>query len=121
MNKFKRLDSRDNDSIYIENKITKMLETMSPIVKEEFVEIGYGLFMRTKSQTLTDLANKKNQLVKQYVTIKKEERKLFEKTLSELILDKVFIRNILYAIRETFGKTKEKKKYIKDNENKKRN
>jgi hypothetical protein len=33
----------------------------------------------------------------------------------------VFIRNILYAIRETFGKTKEKKKYIKDNENKKRN
>lgn len=121
VNKFKRLDSRDNDSIYIENKITKMLETMSPIVKEEFVEIGYGLFMRTKSQTLTDLANKKTQLVKQYVTIKKEERKILEKTLSELILDKVFIRNILYAIRETFGKTKEKKKYIKDNENKKRN
>ena len=92
---------------------------MSPIVKEEFVEIGYGLFMRTNSQTLTDLANKKTQLVKQYVTIKKEERKILEKTLSELILDKVFIRNILYAIRETFGKTKEKKRYLKDTEAKK--
>jgi hypothetical protein len=51
--------------------------------------------------------------------IKKEERKVLEKTLSELILDKVFIRNILYAIRETFGKTKEKKRYLKDTEDKK--
>ena len=41
---------------------------------------------------------------------------MIEKTLSELLLDKVFIRNILYAIRDTFDKTKEKKKYIKDNE-----
>ena len=116
VNKFKRLPSRDKDSLHIEQKIAKMLEKMSPVLKEEFVEIGYGLFMRTQSQTLTDLANKKTQLIKQYVSIKKEERKFLEKTLSELILDKVFIRNILYAIRETFGKTKEKKKYIKTNE-----
>lgn len=116
VNKFKRLESRDPDSIHIEQKITNMLEKMSPIVKEEFVEIGYGLFMRTQSQTLTDLANKKSQIIKQYVSIKKEERRMIEKTLSELLLDKVFIRNILYAIRDTFDKTKEKKKYIKDNE-----
>ena len=92
---------------------------MEPVLKEEFVEIGYGLFMRTQSLTLTDLSNKKTQLVKQYMNIKKEERKILEKTLSELILDKVFIRNILFAIRETFGKTKEKKKYLKANEEKK--
>lgn len=115
VNKFKRLEKRDSDSLHIEQKIDRMLEKMSPVLKEEFVEIGYGLFMRTQSQTLTDLANKKTQLVKQYVTIKKEERKILEKTLSELILDKVFIRNILFAIRETFGKTKEKKKYLKEN------
>lgn len=119
VNKFKRLETRDKDSLHIEQKIDMMLEKMSPVLKEEFVEIGYGLFMRTNSQTLTDLANKKTQLVKQYVTIKKEERKLLEKTLSELILDKVFIRNILYAIRETFGKTKEKKKYLRESETKK--
>jgi len=119
VNKFKRLDKRDEDSIHIEQKIDMMLEKMSPVLKEEFVEIGYGLFMRTQSQTLTDLANKKTQLIKQYISIKKEERKILEKTLSELLLDKVFIRNILYAIKETFGKTKEKKKYLKENETKK--
>lgn len=119
INKFKRLDGRDSDSIHIEKKIANMLLKMEPVLKEEFVEIGYGLFMRTQSLTLTDLSNKKTQLVKQYMNIKKEERKILEKTLSELILDKVFIRNILFAIRETFGKTKEKKKYLKANEEKK--
>lgn len=119
VNKFKRLKERDQDSKHIEQKIDKMLLQMSPVLKEEFVEIGYGLFMRTQSLTLTDLSNKKTQIIKQYMNIKKEERKLLEKTLSELILDKVFIRNILFVIRETFAKTKEKKKYIKDNEIKK--
>ena len=48
-----------------------MLATMSPVMKEEFVEIGYGLFMRTKAETLTDLNNRKSQVVKQYMNIKK--------------------------------------------------
>ena len=119
VNKFKRLKERDQDSLHIEQKIDKMLLQMSPVLKEEFVEIGYGLFMRTQSLTLTDLSNKKTQIIKQYMNTKKEERRILEKTLSELILDKVFIRNILFVIRETFAKTKEKKKYIKDNEIKK--
>lgn len=118
VNKFKRIDKRDKDSEHIENKISKMLATMSPVMKEEFVEIGYGLFMRTKAETLTDLNNRKSQVVKQYMNIKKEERKVLETVMSELLLDKVFLRNIYYVIKETFGKSKEKKKFIKDNEKK---
>lgn len=118
VDKFKKLDTRDNDSLYIEQKINKVLDNMSPVLREEFVEIGYGLFMRTKSETLTDLNNNKAKLIKQYLNVNKTDRKIIDNTLSELLIDKVFVKNIYYVIVEMFEKNKEKKKYIKSNEQK---
>lgn len=116
VDKFKKLEMRDNDSLYIEQKINKVLDSMSPVLREEFVEIGYGLFMRTKSETLTDLNANKGKLIKQYLNINKADRKIIDNTLSELLIDKVFVKNIYYVIVEMFEKNKEKKKYIKNNE-----
>lgn len=113
---FKRIKNRDSDSIYIEQKINNILGEMTKVQREEFVEIGYGLFMRTKSETLTELSNNKANLIKQYLFISKEDRRIIDSTLSELLLDKIFMRNIYYVIKEMFEKNKEKKKYIRINE-----
>lgn len=118
INHFEKLQARDSDSLYIEQKINKVLESMSPIQREEFVEIGYGLFMRTKSETLTELNNNKAKLIKQYLNVNKTDRKIIDTTLSELLVDKIFVKNIYYVIKEMFEKGKEKKKYIKSNEQK---
>lgn len=118
INHFEKLQARDSDSLYIEQKINKVLESMSPIQREEFVEIGYGLLMRTKSETLTELNNNKAKLIKQYLNVNKTDRKIIDTTLSELLIDKVFVKNIYYVIKEMFEKGKEKKKYIKSNEQK---
>ncbi len=115
---FLKVETRDNDSIYIENKLKKMLVEMEQVTKEEFVEVGYGVFMRTNSETLTDVYNNKVSFVKEYLNIKKEEKRMMEKILSSFIVDKIVLKNIYQVIKETFDKTKEKKKYLKDNENK---
>ncbi len=112
---FKYMENRDKDSIYIEKKINTLLENMSPIMREEFVEIGYGLFLRTKSQTLSELNRSKIKLMKQYLNIEKDERKILDKTLMELIKDKIIAKNIIFIVKETFDKGKERKKFIKVN------
>ena len=113
---FKYLEERDSDSIYIENKINTILDSMSPIMREEFVEVGYGLFLRTKSQTLSELNRSKIKLMKQYLNIKKDERKVLDKTLMDLIKDKIVAKNIIFILKETIDKGKEKKKFKKINE-----
>lgn len=113
---FKRLDSRDDDCIYIENKIKGMLDKMSPIIKEEFVEIGYGLFIRANASTLTEAYSNKKEIMKQYMYIKKEDRKILEDILKELLMDKVVFKNMYFIVKETLEKNKVKKKYLKDNE-----
>jgi len=112
---FKQLESRDNDSIYIENKINTMLSKMTPIMREEFVEVGYGLFLRTKSQTLSELNRSKIKLMKQFLNVNKTDRKILDSTLMELLKDKIVAKNILFVVKETIDKGKEKKKFIKSN------
>lgn len=113
---FKRLEKRDSDCEHIENKISGMLDKMSPVIKEEFVEIGYGLFMRTNAGTLTEAYNSKMEIVKQYMNIKKEDRKILENILFELFMDKIVVKNVYFIVKETLEKNKVKKKYIKSNE-----
>ena len=115
---FKREKSRDNDSIYIENKIATMIEKMNPALREEFVEIGYGLLIRTNSQTLSDLNRSKVKLMKQYLNINKEERKILDKTLIELFLDKIVAKNLYFVIKETAEVNKTKKKFFKNEKQK---
>lgn len=112
---FKYLEERDNDSIYIEKKINEMLSKMTPIMREEFVEVGYGLFLRTKSQTLSELNRSKIKIMKQYLNVNKQERKILDNTLVELLMDKIVAKNILFVVKETIDKGKEKKKFIKNN------
>lgn len=110
---FKEISSRDNDSIYIENKINTMLSKMTPIMREEFVEVGYGLFLRTKSQTLSELNRSKIKLMKQFLNVNKADRKILGSTLIELLKDKIVAKNILFVVKESIDKGKEKKKLIK--------
>ena len=115
MNQFERVYSRDNDSKYIERKINEMLSSMTPIMKEEFVEVGYGLFLRTKSETLSELNRSKIKIMKQYLNVNKDERRILDSTLMSLLMDKIVAKNILFVVKETLDKTKEKKKFIKSN------
>ena len=115
INQFERVYSRDNDSKYIERKINEMLSSMTPIMKEEFVEVGYGLFLRTKSETLSELNRSKIKIMKQYLNVNKDERRILDSTLMSLLMDKIVAKNILFVVKETLDKTKEKKKFIKSN------
>ena len=115
INQFERVYSRDNDSKYIERKINEMLSSMTPIMKEEFVEVGYGLFLRTKSETLSELNRSKIKIMKQYLNVNKDERRILDSTLMSLLMDKIVAKNILFVVQETLDKTKEKKKFIKSN------
>ena len=113
-NRFKYLETRDNDSIYIENKINEIMSKMTPIMREEFVEVGYGLFLRTKSETLSELNRSKIKIMKQYLNVNKNDRKILDKTLIELLMDKIVAKNILFVVKETMEKNKEKKIFIKN-------
>ena len=113
-NHFKYLETRDNDSIYIENKINEIMSKMTPIMREEFVEVGYGLFLRTKSETLSELNRSKIKIMKQYLNVNKNDRKILDKTLIELLMDKIVAKNILFVVKETMEKNKEKKIFIKN-------
>lgn len=112
-NKFKRLVERDNDSKYIELKINSILKDLTPIMREEFVEVGYGLFVRARVETLTDAMSSKSSIVKNYLNINKEERKILDSTLYKLFKDKIVLKNIYYVFVDSLGKSKEKKKLIK--------
>ena len=47
--------------------------------------------------------------MKQYLNVNKEERKILDSTLVELLMDKIVAKNILFVVKETIGKGKEKK------------
>ena len=78
------------------------------IMREEFVEVGYGLFLRTKSQTLSELNRSKIKLMKQFLNVNKADRKILDSTLIELLKDKIVAKNILFVVKESIDKGKEK-------------
>lgn len=117
-NGFKRESERTKDSFYIENKINSMLDKMPPIVREEFVEICYGFLMKTKTETLRDLMKKKITIMKHYLNIDKDSKKVIDKILFELLLDRVVIKNVLFALKEKRVKDRSEKKLIKETDRK---
>lgn len=113
-NRFKRHPNRSKDGIYIENKLNKMLEKMDSVTKEEFVDIAFRLLMYTKSDNLTELNKKKFKIIKSYLNIDRNSKKLINKILLELVVDKVIFKNLFLSIREKNVKKKIEKKMIKN-------
>lgn len=111
---FEKTNKRSEDSIYIENKIKKMLENMDFSVREKFSNAVYNILVCTNAKTLLELNAKKTQLLKSYFGSNRDERKLLDRTLRELFLDKIVFKNIFQMFKDFNIKAKEKDQLIKD-------
>ena len=100
--------------IYIENKVKTMLENMDYSMREKFSNAVYNILVCTNSNTLLELNANKLKLIKSYFGSNKEERKVLDKTLRELFLDKVVFKNIFQMFKDFTVKAKEKNKMIKE-------
>lgn len=113
VNHFKEAKCRNKDSIYIENKIHKMLENMDFSTREKFTDTLYNALVYTKSSTLLELNANKLGLIKSYLRIDKKERKVLDVTLKELFLDKIIFKNIFQLLKDFNTKEKQKAREIK--------
>lgn len=111
---FEKATKRSEDSIYIENKVKTMLENMDYSMREKFSNAIYNILVCTNSNTLLELNANKFKLIKSYFGSNKEERKVLDKTLRELFLDKVVFKNIFQMFKDFTVKEKEKNKMIRE-------
>ena len=114
MDHFEKATKRSEDSIYIENKVKTMLENMDYSMREKFSNAIYNILVCTNSNTLLELNANKFKLIKSYFGSNKEERKVLDKTLRELFLDKVVFKNIFQMFKDFTVKEKEKNKMIRE-------
>ena len=70
--------------------------------------------MYTRSDNLTELNKKKFKIIKSYLNIDRNSKKLINKILLELVVDKVIFKNLFLSIRERNVKKKIEKKMIKN-------
>ena len=110
---FSKASKRTEDSIYIEAKVKKMLENMDYTIREKFSNAIYNILLVTKTETLSELNANKFRLIKSYLGTNKEDRKLLDKILRELLLDKIVFKNVFQMVKDFGVKEKEKNKFLK--------
>ena len=95
-----------NDAIHIDKKIKDIISTMDDPTKVKFCDILYHILGGSDIPTLTELNKKRSVILKNYFNTDLATKHMFNKILSELLLDKVIAKTLLINLAK-FNKFKD--------------
>lgn len=108
---FIKEEALTDDASHIEKKIKDITNTLDGKMRDDFVESLYKMLTIKDSKTLTEVSKSGFQVVKAYVGLEGDVKKLFTKIINDLLKDKVIIKNLVSNIRD-FSKFNNSQKVI---------
>lgn len=113
VDKFVRVDSVSDESKKIKELINSTLLKLSMKEKRRLTNSVDTLIKKNGIKTLTELSKKTSNVVKDYFKLDKDDKKLINKLVKVLMLDKSFRDTVFYSIKTEMRLAKENKKQNK--------
>jgi len=99
-----------NEAISLKCAIDEILDGMTELEKQKFVDSTYKILSFDNVRTLTELVDNKPKLIENYFKVSKEERKYFYKPIQKLIVRIRVIKNFTNTIKGYFFDKKQSKR-----------